>query len=340
MDAITLLKDDHQRLEKLFKRFEKAGERAFVEKRQTVDRIIEELSVHTSIEERLFYPVTRETVPAVEDVALESLEEHHVVKVLLAELMTMDPEHERFTPKVTVLIENVRHHVSEEEDEYFPEVRQELGRNALNELGDAMVEAKEDAPTRPRPYAPDEGFAGAASDEAAGIADRVVDTVSGVAQGGVAAVQDLIDRIRGVESRRRGPHGSSRTRRVAGKVRGEANEQLDRTIDAVQEAKEVGEKRTADAKKTASGTAKKATKRVTKTAQAAKTGAKRTATSASKGASRTKTTAKQAASTASGSAKTGAKRTATSASKGASRTKTTAKQAATTTARAATGSDG
>src|SRR5690606_13494987 len=134
MDAITLLKEDHQRVEKLFKRFENAGDRAYVEKRQIVDRIIEELSVHAAIEEQLFYPVTRETVEEVHDVALESLEEHHVVKVLLAELQHMAPDHERFDAKVSVLMENVRHHVEEEEDDYFPKVRSALGRNALGEL--------------------------------------------------------------------------------------------------------------------------------------------------------------------------------------------------------------
>ena len=142
-------------VEKLFKRFEDAGDRAFVEKRKVVDRIIEELSVHAAIEEQLFYPVTRATVPAVEDVALESLEEHHIVKWVLSELEGMDPEDERFDAKVTVLIENVRHHVEEEESEYFPEVRDELGRKALGELGDAMAAAKETAPTRPHPRSPD-----------------------------------------------------------------------------------------------------------------------------------------------------------------------------------------
>ena len=63
----------------------------------------------------------------------------------------MDPEAERFDAKVTVLIENVRHHVEEEESEYFPEVRSALGRKALGELGDAMATAKETAPTRPHP---------------------------------------------------------------------------------------------------------------------------------------------------------------------------------------------
>src|SRR4028119_2513740 len=103
MDAITMLKDDHKTVEKLFKRFEKAGDKAYSEKRQIVEKIIEELSIHASIEEQLFYPVTRETVPTVEDVALESLEEHHIVKWVLSELEKMDPTDERFDAKVTVL---------------------------------------------------------------------------------------------------------------------------------------------------------------------------------------------------------------------------------------------
>ena len=110
-DAISMLKDDHKTVERLFKRFEKAGDRAHVEKREIVDRIIEELSVHAAIEEQLFYPVARATVPGTEDIALESLEEHHIVKWVLSELETMTPEDERFDAKVTVLIENVRHHV-------------------------------------------------------------------------------------------------------------------------------------------------------------------------------------------------------------------------------------
>jgi hemerythrin superfamily protein len=96
MDAITLLKDDHKTVEKLFKRFEKAGDGAVVEKRTVVDRIIEELSIHAAIEEQWFYPVIRATVPGVEDMTLESLEEHHIVKWVLDELDSMAPEDERF----------------------------------------------------------------------------------------------------------------------------------------------------------------------------------------------------------------------------------------------------
>ena len=118
-----MLKNDHQQVEDLFRRFEQAGDRAYAEKRQLVDRIIEELSKHAAVEEQVFYPATRMTVPGTDDIVLESVEEHHIVKWELDELKDLDPRDERFDAKVTVLIENVRHHVDEEESEYFPKVR-------------------------------------------------------------------------------------------------------------------------------------------------------------------------------------------------------------------------
>ena len=86
---------------------------------------------------------------------LEALEEHHLVKLTLAELETMDPSHERYGAKVTVLIENVRHHVKEEESELFPSVRNTLDPAQLREIGNELVAAKRTAPTRPHPEAPD-----------------------------------------------------------------------------------------------------------------------------------------------------------------------------------------
>jgi len=151
MDAITMLKDDHRTVEGLFKRFEKSGDRAFTGKRALVDRMIEALSQHAAIEEQVFYPAMRATVPGVDDVVLESIEEHHIVKWVLSELEHMDPHTESFDAKVTVLIENVRHHVKEEESDFFPKVRSELGRRSLGELGDSMARAKSHAPTRPHP---------------------------------------------------------------------------------------------------------------------------------------------------------------------------------------------
>jgi hemerythrin superfamily protein len=156
VDAIVLLKDDHKTVEKLFKQFEKAGDDAKKEKRDLVDRIIEELSVHAFIEEQIFYPVAREAVPETEDHVLESLEEHHIVKWVLQELSDLSPDDERFDAKVTVLMENVRHHVEEEEQDWFPEVRKGLGRKKLQELGAQLEKAKKKAPRTPRPQAPDE----------------------------------------------------------------------------------------------------------------------------------------------------------------------------------------
>jgi hemerythrin superfamily protein len=155
MDAITLLKQDHKTIEGLFQKFEQAGPRADKTRRKVADKIIEELSVHAVIEEQVFYPVVREFVPDTEDTVLESLEEHHVAKWVASEVDGMPPDAERFKAKVTVLIENVRHHIEEEEEELFPDVRKALGRNQLQELGEAMKQAKKVAPTHPEPRAPD-----------------------------------------------------------------------------------------------------------------------------------------------------------------------------------------
>ncbi|MGW0801601.1 hemerythrin domain-containing protein [Nonomuraea sp. NPDC002799] len=149
MDAIVLLKEDHKTVEELFKRFEKAGERAHVEKRKIVDSITKELVAHAYIEEEVFYPAARAKVPETNAHVLESVEEHHVVVWMLSELKDLDPADERFTAKVTVLIENVRHHVEEEEKDWFPQVREAMGRKELQELGERMAKAKADAPDEP-----------------------------------------------------------------------------------------------------------------------------------------------------------------------------------------------
>lgn len=236
MDAITLLKNDHRDVEKLFKRFEQAGDRAYVEKREVVDRIIEQLSRHATIEEQLFYPVTRATVPETEDIALESLEEHHIVKRVLSELEHLDPRAERFDAKVTVLIENVRHHVKEEEQDYFPKVREELGRKALGDLGDAMETARATAPTHPHPGAPDTPPGNLVAGAVAAVQDRVTDTVSGVAQGTVTVAQDLIARILGRERPRTSPTGSSAARSTAVDLRERVDGVTEAAIEAVRDA--------------------------------------------------------------------------------------------------------
>ena len=148
-DAIVLLKEDHKEIKRTFAAFEKAGEKAYAEKRRLVDKMIELLTVHTYIENEVMYPRVRELVPELEDDVLESYEEHHVADVLVMELSTMKPDDERFTAKTTVLIENVRHHIEEEEDEWFPQVREALGRKVLQDIGAEMAEARKKAPRSP-----------------------------------------------------------------------------------------------------------------------------------------------------------------------------------------------
>jgi hemerythrin-like domain-containing protein len=149
-DAIVLLREDHKEILKTFTQFEKAGENAHVTKGKLVDKMIELLTVHTYIENEVMYPRVRELLPDLEDDVLESYEEHHVADVLVLELTTMKPQDERFTAKTMVLIENVRHHIEEEEQDWFPKVREGLGRKRLQELGANLLRAKKKAPRKPQ----------------------------------------------------------------------------------------------------------------------------------------------------------------------------------------------
>ncbi|MBV8385306.1 MAG: hemerythrin domain-containing protein [Acidimicrobiia bacterium] len=179
MDAVTLLRNDHKTVERLFKQFEKAGPNAHKTKKDLVEKIVEELSIHAAIEEQVLYPAAREAVPDEDDLVLESLEEHHIVKWVLSEIDGMDPEDERFTAKVTVLIENVRHHVEEEEGDLFPALRKAMKRKELEELAQAMEKAKKVAPTHPHPRAPDTPPGNLVAGVAAGAIDKAQDTGKG-----------------------------------------------------------------------------------------------------------------------------------------------------------------
>jgi hemerythrin superfamily protein len=148
-DAIVLLKQDHKEIRNLFRQFQKAGENATQQQRQIVDKILEALTVHTYIENEVMYPRVRELLPDLNEDVLESYEEHHVADVLGSELAVLRPGSERFHAKTTVLIESVTHHMDEEEQDWFPKVREGLGRKQLQELGAKMIELKKVAPRSP-----------------------------------------------------------------------------------------------------------------------------------------------------------------------------------------------
>jgi hemerythrin superfamily protein len=175
-DAIDVLVADHRTVEDLFKRFEKTTDRATKTRTELVEKMVRELSVHAAIEEQLFYPRVRLAGDKFKDEVLEALEEHHVVKELLAELEKMPPEHERFEAKTMVLMETVRHHIREEESELFPQVRRAIPAEDLVDIGEGMQALKTLAPTHPHPDAPDEPPANLANLGAAGL-DRARDRV-------------------------------------------------------------------------------------------------------------------------------------------------------------------
>jgi hemerythrin superfamily protein len=185
MDATALLQRDHEAVEQLFRQFEKLTERAHKSKKKIVLKIIRELAVHSAVEEMLFYPAVRtaglkadtRAGEQASETVLESLEEHHVVKWTLSELEKMKPEDERYDAKVKVLMESVRHHVKEEQDELFPKARRVLGQKMLDELGTRMEKAKKLAPTRPHPRAPDQPPGNMVAGTMAAMMDRAKDLV-------------------------------------------------------------------------------------------------------------------------------------------------------------------
>lgn len=180
MDAIALLTADHKEVETYFREFEAAGPRANVTKAKLVDAMISALSVHAVIEESVFYPAARRAATDSTGLVLESLEEHHIVKWVLSELASMAPTDERFEAKVTVLIENVRHHVEEEEQDLFPKIVEALSKAHLDELGEQLEAAKLVAPTRPHPRSPDTPPGNLFAGVVAGTVDRVRDVIRAV----------------------------------------------------------------------------------------------------------------------------------------------------------------
>jgi hemerythrin superfamily protein len=148
-DAIGQLKADHKEIRRLFREFQGAGDNAVKTRGRLVQQIIELLTVHTYIENEVMYPEVRALLPDLEDEVLESQEEHHVADILCMELSGMKPDAEHFNAKATVLIENVTHHIEEEEQDWFPNVRAGLGRKQLQEIGVRLEQARKKAPRSP-----------------------------------------------------------------------------------------------------------------------------------------------------------------------------------------------
>jgi hemerythrin superfamily protein len=134
IDAVELLTQQHREVSEMFERFENMTDRAKVSKKKLADEICNALIMHTTIEEEIFYPATREASEETEDMVDEAVVEHASAKDLIAQIMEMDPGDDLYDAKVKVLGELVEHHVKEEEEEMFPKTRElKLDMEALGQ---------------------------------------------------------------------------------------------------------------------------------------------------------------------------------------------------------------
>jgi hemerythrin superfamily protein len=174
MDAIQVIRGDHRTVEGLFRRWEGMGA-GDGERGELVRTIVRELSVHAAIEEQILYPAIRDALPDGESLVEEALEEHQEAKEVLSDLDGMEPSEPEFPTKVDSLIDDVRHHVEEEETELLPKLESALSQQRLEEMGRRLESTKESAPTRPHPHAPSTPPANVVAGAVAGVVDRARD---------------------------------------------------------------------------------------------------------------------------------------------------------------------
>ncbi|HET7704259.1 MAG TPA: hemerythrin domain-containing protein [Candidatus Limnocylindrales bacterium] len=144
MDAIALLKADHDKVKKLLTELETTTERGVKTREELFATIKGELMVHEAIEEEIFYPALKGH-PKAKDIVLEGYEEHHVVDLLMGELERLDVSDETWGAKALVMKENIEHHIEEEEGDMFKQARQVFDRDELEELGARMEQRKTSA---------------------------------------------------------------------------------------------------------------------------------------------------------------------------------------------------
>lgn len=142
---LTQLTADHREVSKLFSELDKTTERSLKKRQELFAKLDKALSVHADFEEERVYPLLEER-KASKATALEAIEEHVQIKRLLAELRDLDPQDAHWTAKMTVLMENVRHHVKEEESEAFPKLTKAVSADVLRQLGVEYQEVKANAP--------------------------------------------------------------------------------------------------------------------------------------------------------------------------------------------------
>jgi Hemerythrin HHE cation binding domain len=143
MNAFELLKKDHEKVSGIFEKLDSTTERGVKTREELFTQLKQELDIHAQIEEQIFYPAIKEAKET-HEITLEAFEEHAVVKQLLAELDELPKDDETWGAKLTVLKENVEHHVEEEEGEMFASAKKVLSSEQIEALGARMEVAKKE----------------------------------------------------------------------------------------------------------------------------------------------------------------------------------------------------
>ena len=141
MDALSLLKADHDKGKRMLAEGEKTTERAEKTRTEVFETLKAEMMLHERIEEEIFDPALKEH-PKAKDIVLEGYEEHHVVDEIMGELETTPVTDETWGAKFTVMKENIEHHIEEEEGDMFRQARQVFDADELEQLGARMAELK------------------------------------------------------------------------------------------------------------------------------------------------------------------------------------------------------
>jgi iron-sulfur cluster repair protein YtfE (RIC family) len=140
MNIVELLKEDHDRVDKLFQKVKANPEG---DNTDLFEQIKAELDVHTEVEETIFYPYLMENGDEeLQKITKEGIEEHRQAKMFLREISGLKSDSEKFEPKMKVLMEDVQHHVQEEEGQMFPMVEEQFDKSVLEELGKAVEKEK------------------------------------------------------------------------------------------------------------------------------------------------------------------------------------------------------
>jgi hemerythrin-like domain-containing protein len=142
MNAISLLEEDHRKMKKLLSELESTTERGVKTREELFTTVKDELTVHETIEEEIFYPALKDH-PKTKEITLEAYEEHHVVDMVMAEIEGVPFDDERWGAKFKVMKENIEHHIEEEENEMFKQARQVFDDDELEALGERMRVRKE-----------------------------------------------------------------------------------------------------------------------------------------------------------------------------------------------------